>query len=132
MKKSKLHDIVSVIGLFCLVIGLYASLRLVINLFAYQNYPTNGVLPTLPGTYVYTQTEADCQLISSQTMFDINGQPRQTTDIETKQLKEQVQSCLSSIEVAREQAKTNDINLATFFLFIGVSLLVLKRFFLKE
>lgn len=131
MKKSKLYDIVFIVGVFCIVIGLYTSFRLLINLFAYKEYPTTGVLPIMPGTYIYTQTESDCQLMSTQVIFDIYGQPRKATDIEIKQLEEQTRSCLLSITTSREQAKTNDINLVTFFLFTGASLLVVKRFFMK-
>lgn len=130
--ESKTNSWITFIGIILLLIGLYASVRTIVNLKAFDKYPQEGVISFSFGGMMppYYQREQDCTYV--RTYFEINGQKtRPATDEEKAQEKRDTESCLSGIEDARERAKVNDISQSLLFLFLGVGVLVSRKIFFK-
>lgn len=119
------------IGLMLVLIGLYASARTGVNLFAFEKYPQGGVLSFSFGGMPapYFQQEKDCGY--PMTYFDNAGKVRQGTPEEKSNEKMQKQQCIDSVIEARNQAKINDISQSLLFLFLGVGVLVTRKIFFK-
>jgi len=117
---------ISFIGVIFLLLGIYASFRVILNLTMFAEYPTSGVLSVLPGTTppFYGPREEDCKMMIPPPA----PIPGDTTSM--KDFAIQKQSCFDSVKVAQEQAKVNDISQSALFLFLGAGVLYSrKRFF---
>ncbi len=129
MKQQKSSNWISFISIVCILIGFYALARLTFNLVAYPAYPMTGVIPFFQ-TNQYVQQERDCQY-PPMTYYNTDGNMRKATAEEMQFETQQRQMCLDTVRDARILAKTNDINFSLFFLFIGIGIVVTKKFFLK-
>ena len=119
VNSSKTRGWVFFIGLVLFLIGIYASVRTVVNLVAFQKYPQGGVLSiNFPGVQpIYPsigQTEESC---------DISYDPNAPSIMVEGQKK----GCKLSVKQARQDAKVADISNSLFYLFIGGSILVLHK-----
>jgi hypothetical protein len=120
---------IHLIATILLLIGIYASLRTMINMKFFDKYPTAGVL-TLSFVYPpYYPKEEDC--FYSQPYFDEKGKIRKATIEELSSEKIAQQRCVNDVKNTRENTKMNDINMSTFFLFLGAGILITKKFFFK-
>jgi len=131
MKKTKANSFISLIGLLLLLLGVYMSVRTSANFIFFKKYPTTGVMPAMTfmgGGMPYSQREEDCTMYPP-TYFKPDGQPRIATSDEKKAEEQQKKSCISGVEQARETAKVNDISSSLLFIFLGVGVLVGKRYF---
>ncbi len=128
---SKTNTWITFIGVILLLIGIYASVRTVINLKAFERYPQEGVVSfSFGGQPAYYQREEDCSY--PRTYYDVTGQKtRPPTDEEKEQEKRDQKNCLSSVKDARERAKVNDISQSLLFLFLGVGVLTTRKIFFK-
>ena len=129
--KSKTNSFISLVGLLLLLVGIYMGVRTGTNLVFFKKYPTSGVMPTLTlfgGGMPYSQREEDCAMYP-QTYFKPDGQARTATTDEKLAEERSRKSCISGIEQNRETAKVNDISSSLLFVFLGVGVLVGKRFF---
>ena len=127
--KSKVNSFISLIGLLLLLLGVYMSVRTATNFVFFKKYPTTGVMPTMTfmGGMPYSQREEDCMY--PQTYFKPDGQSRSATSDEKKVEEQQRKTCISGVEQGREAAKVNDISSSLLFIFLGVGVLVGKRYF---
>ena len=107
------------------------TVRTATNLIFFKKYPTTGVMPTLQmfGGMPYSQREEDCTMMSAQPYFKPDGQPRAATSDEKLLAEQQKNSCISGVVQARDAAKVNDISSSLLFLFLGLGVLIGKRFF---
>ena len=78
----------------------------------------NAILTTRRGT-----------MMSAQPYFKPDGQPRAATSDEKLLAEQQKNSCISGVVQARDAAKVNDISSSLLFLFLGLGVLIGKRFF---
>lgn len=129
MLQVNLGSFVAFVAALFLLIGLYASVRIGINLNMYKNkYPTTGVLNlSLTGQPPFIQREEDCS--NPMTYYTSDGKPRPATKEDKDSEKVQQQVCINSVKATRDATKINDINTALFFLFLGAGLLIVKKFF---
>lgn len=130
-KQSKTHPFISLLGLLLLLLGVYMTVRTCTNFIFFKKYPTTGVMPVMPfygGGMPYSQREDDCYMYYPQTYFKPDGLPRTATIDEKKMEEQQKKSCLSGVEQARETAKVNDISSSLLFVFLGLGVLIGKRF----
>jgi len=128
--KSKVHTVIAFIGVICLLVGIFATIRTGLHLTMFKKYPSTGVLTlSFYGYIPYGQREEDC-IIYPQTYYTPDGKTRIATEDEKKMEKTQKDNCLSNILYTREMTKMNDIGISLFFLFMGVGILVSKRFIL--
>lgn len=120
------------IGVILILIGSYALCRTLVNFVAFPKYPTTGVLTfNFSGYQAYSQREEDCSI--PVTYYTEDGKStRKPTDEEKEQDKISEQRCLSSVAEAREAAKVNDISQSSLFLFLGVGVIVFRKFFLQS
>lgn len=122
---------ITFIGVILLLLGIYGSVRTVINMYAFEKYPQGGVLSiNLSGQPPYYQKESDCSYPPSP-MYDAAGKPLPITPEQAKIDAQNKANCLAGVQDAREQAKVNDISQSLLFLFLGVGVLVSHRFFIK-
>jgi hypothetical protein len=122
------HSWILFIGIFLILIGVYAAGRTVINIVAFPKYPTTGVLSTsLMGFVPYEQREEDCMYV--QTYYDEEGNVRTSTDVEREQEQMNTDRCLDSIQSSRDAAKANDIGQSALFLFLGAGVLIARKIF---
>lgn len=129
--ESKMSSWVTFIGVVLLLLGIYGSVRTVINMYAFDKYPQGGVLAlNLSGQPPYYQKETDCSYPTSP-VYDSVGKPIPITAEQEKMDAQNKINCLASVKDAREQAKVNDISQSLLFLFLGVGVLVSRRFFFK-
>lgn len=130
--ESKTNTWITFIGVILVLIGIYGSVRTIVNLKAFERYPQEGVLNFTLGmmqTY-YPQREEDCSY--PRTYYEANGQKtRSATDEEKAQEKRDEKNCLTGVKEARERAKVNDISQSLLFLFLGVGVLVSRKIFFK-
>lgn len=124
---SKVASWMTVIGMILLLVGIYASLRLGINLVAFDKYPQEGVISLNFAGAPYFQKEQDCSYPAVY-FEDGTSAERPATEGEMKRDAENQRTCLQSVADARETAKKNDISQALLFLFMGAGLLLSRRF----
>lgn len=121
---------ITFIGLILVLVGLYGSVRTIINLVAFDKYPQGGVLTfNFAGTPQYYQQERDCTYPLS--YYAQDGKPRAGTDEEKKNEQKQKENCLEGVKDTRNQAKINDISQSLLFLFLGLGVLVTRKVFFK-
>lgn len=133
MKNSqkKVNPWISLIGLLLLLVGVYMSVRTVVNLAFFDKYPTGGVMITpmsFFGGMPYEQREEDCTMMG-QVYFKPDGMPRQPSEDEKKMAIQQEKLCIDSVKRSRETAKINDIASSLLFVFMGAGVLIGKRYF---
>jgi len=130
-KKSKTNSFISLLGLLLLLLGIYMAVRTGTNLIFFKKYPTTGVMPVTPffGGMPYSQREEDCMMSYPQTYFKENGQPRAATKEDKKMEEQQKNLCISGVVQAREAAKINDISTSLLFVFLGLGVLIGRKFF---
>ena len=125
-----MHSFVPFISVIFLLLGVYVGLRTGLNMLTMKKYPTVGVMSGLnPFFPPYAQRDEDCYFPTP--YFSPDGQSRQPSQEEKKMEQDQKKRCLDGVQAARDLAKTNDINTAILFLFLGAGLLVSKKFILK-
>lgn len=112
------------IGVVLILIGLYASIRTLVNLTVYDKYPTEGVLSFNSNSY--QQKESDCTY--EQIYYTQDNKPRPGTEEEIARDKKQQTTCLNNVAQARQNAKTNDITQSVIFLALGAGVLFLRKF----
>lgn len=130
--ESRVYPWVTFIAVVLLLLGVYGSVRTLINFVAFSKYPPYGIYTLsfmIPG--YYGPREQDCNYNYPQTYFSPDGKPRTPTKEEKEQERQQKQSCLDGVHESREQAKINDISQSMLFLTLGIGLLVSRRFFFK-
>ena len=119
------------IGVLLLLIGIYALSRTIINIVAFPKYPTTGVISiNFSGVSPYTQKEGDCTYLRMYYKDD-NKTTRLPTEEEKAQENLEIKNCLASVTEVRDEAKVNDISQSTLFLFLGIGILLFRKFFLK-
>ncbi len=125
---TKVNSIVSFIGLILLLLGIFATVKTGVNLVFFKKYPTYGVLSlNFMGMPPFMSREEDC-LIFPQTYFNQAGAPRVASDDEKRMEKLQKEMCIGAVKQNRESAKINDISTSLLFLFLGVGVLVGKKY----
>lgn len=120
------------IGFVLFLIGMYASVRTIINIFSFDKYPQEGVLAFNlfnMGMMPYAQREQDCLLNPIIYYEENNKTPRLRTSEEAAQDELNKINCLSGIKESRDKAKTNDISQSLLFLFLGIGILSFKKIF---
>lgn len=128
-RQSKANTFVSLLGLLLLLLGIYMTVRTGINLVYFKKYPTTGVMSFItPFGMPYSQREEDC-MFYPQTYFKPDGQPRTATKEEKKMEEQQKNVCISGVVQTREATKINDISSSLLFLFLGLGVLIGKRYF---
>ena len=129
-KQSKTNAFISLIGLFLLLMGIFMTVRTGVNLIFFKKYPTTGIMAIATpffGGMPYSQREEDCMMYP-QMYYKPDGQPRTATADEKKMEEQQKKSCVSGVEQSREAAKINDISSSLLFVFLGLGVLIGKRF----
>ncbi len=131
MSDSRVVSWITFIGLVLVLIGVYLSVKTIINYIAFNKYPTGGVLNlNLAGITAYPQREQDC--LSPQIYYLPDGRTTRPASQEEKDNEKiQQKNCLDGIKDSREQAKVNDISESLLFLFLGIGLLTTKKIFFK-
>lgn len=129
---SRVNIWVSLIGLILLLVGIYGSVKTIINFTLFEKYPSTGVLSVsfMPMYYPGPGArEEDCT-----TMYYAPyppGDMAKLTEEEKKEMKEQAKVqervCVSSVKESREQAKVNDISTSLLALFLGGGVLVFRK-----
>jgi len=127
------HQWVLFIATMLILLGIYGSLRTVINFFAFDRYPQEGVYPNIPifssSSYApYSSREEDCTAYPA-IYYDKDQNVRPGTPEEKTQERVQQQNCLSQVREARERAKINDISQSALFLFLGAGVIAFRRIF---
>jgi hypothetical protein len=125
--ESRVYPWITFIAIVLLLLGIFGTARTVINMVAFDKYPSTGVYAfsfMMPG--FYGQREQDCTY--PQTYFTPDGKPRTPSKEEKEQEKIIKQNCLDGVREAREQAKVNDVSQSMLFLTLGIGLLVTRRF----
>ncbi len=115
-------------GLLSLMIGLYASARIYINMYVLEKYPSSGVLNTTSYP-TYGQREEDC--VFTNPYFSSEGQIRPASEAEVNIEADQQKRCIDSVQETRRAAKVEDMSQAAFFLFLGLGILISKKLFLR-
>lgn len=123
-----IDKVIVFIGLFFLLVGAYASLRIGVNIWLFDRYPTTGVLQ-IASFPMYGQREEDCDF--STPYYSYEGKPREATADEKQIETNQAERCLSAVQETRRVALIQDISTASFFLFIGLGVLISKQVFLR-
>lgn len=120
------HPWITFIGIVLLLIGIFASVRTLYNT-TMMAYPQSGVLYfNMSGMAPYYQRASDC--IQNQPYYGADGAVRESNAEEKKQQMLTQENCLKGVADAQHQAKTNDIGTSVFFLFLGVGVLLSRRF----
>jgi|GEM_PF-2739816 len=140
----KERPILFFIGVLLLLLGLYGTLKTVVNLVVFDRYPQEGVykLPfTQPEYYAPAQREQDCAsnyAYMPQMYYDVNGTVRPATAAELEsevlykaQQEVSEQNCVTGVEEARKMAMVNDISQSLIFLLLAVGILTFGRVFRK-
>lgn len=127
-QNSSQHTWIAFVSVVLLLLGIYGSARTLINLYAYEKYPPQGVfsMPFMGGPY-YGPNENDCLMmpppIGDPTLVGMSAQEKKDYAQNMKD------SCLLSAKQARDNAKTSDVSQSMLFLFMGAGILVAKKFF---
>ena len=129
------------LGVVLLLIGVYGTLRTVVNFIAFEKYPIGGVfsfgLAESTGQY---QREADCvsgYYYPTALYYKEDGMtPRQPTIEEERLMVEQKQqtaiqleNCIAGVGEARDAAKVNDLSQSILFLLLGGAVWFGRRIF---
>lgn len=113
-------------GVVFLLVGVFAAIRIVINIKTMDQYPVQGVMPvslSLTPNTPYPQRAEDCTY--TPLYYEPDGRStRQPTELEQKTDQDNQKRCLDSLEFNRQSAKRNDMATAGLFLLLGVGLLV--------
>lgn len=119
-------------GVLLVLLGIYAAVRTAVNIKLFSDrYPQSGVINTsLFGQPVYYQRETDCNFPFTPVVSP-NGELTQPSLDQIKIDKQNKDNCLTGVKDAREQAKLNDISVSTLFIFIGLGILLSRKFFYK-
>jgi hypothetical protein len=131
------------IGVILLLIGVYFSLRTIINFAAFEHYPQTGVDLSMPWKEyapVGYQREEDCEvsyIYTPSLYYRADGvTPRPATKEETELVEQQKQqyelqkqSCIAGVVEMRNVAKINDISQSLIFLLLGGAVLLYRRLF---
>ncbi|QQG44156.1 MAG: hypothetical protein HYW86_04845 [Candidatus Roizmanbacteria bacterium] len=127
--KSKMNAWITFIGVVLLLIGIYASVKTVVNLTLFEKYPQTGVLSiNFFGAPTYYQREQDC--LYPQTYYTPDGQKtRQPNEEEKTREKNQQKICVEGVKEQRQTAKINDISQSLLFLFLGAGVLAARKIF---
>lgn len=121
------HPWITFIGIVLLLIGIFASVRTLYNTTMLAAYPQSGVLYfNMSGMVPYYQRASDC--IQNQPYYGADGAVRESSAEEKKQQMLTQENCLKGVVDTQAQAKTNDIGTSAFFLFLGVGVLLSRRF----
>ncbi len=126
------YNWVTFLGIFMLLIGIFAAGRTVINMYLFPTqYPQSGVLAVnIGGQQPYYQRESDCNYPPTPS-YDSSGKMAPPSPEQTKIDNQNKSNCLAGVKDTREQTKINDIATSLLFLFVGFGLLVMRRFFFK-
>lgn len=118
---------ITFIGIVFLLIGIFASARTIYNIATMPAYPQSGVLYfNTSGMVPYFQRASDCT--QTQPYYGQDGTVRQPNEAEQKQQTMTQDNCLKGVTDAQQQAKTNDIGTSVFFVFLGLGVLLSRRF----
>ncbi len=118
---------ITFIGIVLLLIGIFASARTIYNITVMPTYPQSGVLFfNTTGMVPYYQSASDCA--QTQPYYGQDGNVRQPSAEEQKQQNMTQQNCLKGVTNAQQQAKMNDIGTSVFFVFLGLGVLLSRRF----
>lgn len=121
--ENKISYFVSVLALIFLLLGIYGSVRTILNFKLFEKYPNGGVLSF---NNYFGEREEDCSY--PMPYFTMEGQARPATPEEEKMAAEQKELCLSRVAKSRETAKVNDISISLLYLFLGAGIFVGKRY----
>lgn len=130
MKKNKpnhwIEKLISFLGFFIFLLGIYASLRTGYNvIFLKNNYPTTSVINLNP--FPSSSFEEDCYQQFNYPYYDEKGQPRKPYKEEEELRRENIKNCLKRIEKQRKETMINDIWTSIFFLFLGGVILIYSK-----
>ncbi len=123
---------ISLIGLLLLLVGIFGVLRITINVVAFEKYPSAGIFNFTNNNY--SPREEDCMSITNSFPFPVNpdGSTQKMTkeyeQIMLDQQQQQFTSCVASAVSARDQAKVNDISQSLLALFLGVGVLMVRKY----
>ncbi len=132
------------IGVLLLLVGLYGTLKTVVNLVVFERYPLNGVyeIPfSAPDPYGTTQREQDCEFNYSYipvSYYDADGYIRGASETEraadeTYKAQQEInkQTCIEGVKEARKESMVNDISQSLIFLLLAMGMLTFGRVFRK-
>jgi len=140
--EGKDRPILFFIGLVLLLVGLYGSLRTVVNLVAFDRYPQQGVFytPVSPTNYAPYEREEDCAVNNSYLpplYYEDDGvtlrEPSPTETEADAQYKAQQEryaaNCVAGVQESRAATMVNDISQSLIFLLLAIGVLVFSRVF---
>lgn len=129
---SAAYNWVTVLGVFMLLIGVFATARTAANMYLFTDrYPQSGVLSfSFGGPQLYYQRESDCNYPPTLS-YGPDGKPAPVSAEQNKIDAQNKANCLAGVKDNREQTKISDIATAIMFLFVGAGLLVMRRYFFK-
>lgn len=129
MKDSAVRQVFMFVGVLLLFMGVFGALRVGINSFAYPVYPFDGVIPNnvlITSTFYPTyQRASDCTNTSPS--YDQNGNIASPSPEEEKLNKKNEANCLTILATDRVRARTYDIAVSAFLIFLGTGLIVATK-----
>lgn len=132
MKKNRkkpnhwIEKLISFLGFFIFLLGIYASLRTGYNfIFLKNNYPTIPVITLNP--FPYSSFEEDCYQQFNYPYYNEKGQPREPLKQEKELRQQNINNCLKRIEKQRRETKINDAWTSIFLLFLGGSIIIYSK-----
>lgn len=121
---------ITFIGLVFLLLGIYATIRTVVNIALFEKYPTTGVVTfNLSGLPPYFPREQDCYYPFTPQPVPVDpslSESPSTGDAKSQQDQQQ-KICLEGVKEARDMVKVNDITQSALFLFLGVGILASRK-----
>lgn len=117
------------LSILALLIGLFCLVRVGLNLTMFPTYPVGGVFPIFQPSYLPTTvSESSCNT-SSQVYYDAQGMPTSTpSEAEKAQSEQSEKLCVQNVVDTRNAVRGNDFGTTALFLFLGLSLLGIRRF----
>lgn len=117
------------LSILSLLLGLFCLIRVGLNLTMFPTYPVGGVLPILQPSYLPSVvSESSCNT-SSQVYYDASGMPTSTpSEAEKAQSAQSEKLCIQNVADTRNAVMWNDFGTTAIFLFLGLSLLGIRRF----
>jgi len=125
--ENKISQLFGYIAVILLLLGIYSSVRTVINMLAFEKYPTTSSLPFL-GVPFYGPREEDCLTPFLYPQEDVVGSQMMPEENKLAQEK-QKEICLRGVMETRETAKVNDISKSLLLLFLGGGILFARKKF---